>query len=109
MYYSIPEVLRASLNLEDVDYSDITNRSRSHAADSDPSSSPSQQRQELEAAVEDDASKVSRRSRISFERHPSALMEDMLDDLDQEFGGDELLDLDDILSTLRRISSSKRQ
>ena len=108
MYYSIPEVLRASLNLEDVDYSDITSRSRSHA-DSDPSSGPSQQRQEHEAAVEeDDASKVSRRTRVSFERHPSALMEDMLDDLDQEFG-DELLDLDDIISGLRRRSSSKRQ
>ena len=108
MYYSIPEVLRASLNLEDVDYSDITGRSRSHA-DSDPSPSHPQQRQEQEAAVEDDASKVSRRSRISFERHPSVLMEDMLDYLDQEFGGDELLDLDDIISRLRRRSSSKRQ
>ena len=108
MYYSIPEVLRASLNLEDVDYSDITSRSRSHA-DSDPSSSPSQQRQEQEAAVEDDASKVSRRSRITFERHPSLLMEEMLGDLDQEFGGDELLDLDDILSRLRNRSCSERQ
>ena len=111
MYYSIPGVLKASLNLEDVDYSDITSRSRSHA-DSNPSSSPSQShpRQEREAvSVEDDANKVSRRTRVSFECHPSVLMEDiMMNDLDQEFG-DELPDLDEILSLFCERAGSTRQ
>ena len=87
MYYSIPGVLRASLNFGDVDYSDITNLSNaeSHAADGEDR-------------------KVSRRTRVSFERHPSVIMEDMLDDLDEEFG-DELLGLDDILSLFGKRSS----
>ena len=110
MYYSIPGVLKASLNLEDVDYSDITSRSRSRG-DLHPSSSPSQShpRQEREA-TDDDASKVSRRTRVSFECHPSVLMEDMMDDLDVEFG-DEVPDLDEILSLLfesKRASSTRQ-
>ncbi len=100
MYYSIPGVLKASLNLKEVDYSDIT--SLCHA-DSHPSS-PSRPQEE----VEDDASKVSRRTRVSFECHPSMLLEDMMDDLDQELGG-EVLDLEDILTNCCNRASTTRQ
>ena len=107
MYYSIPGVLKACLNLEDVDYSDIASPSRSQG-DSHPSS-PSQPGQEGEGeAVEDDAGNVSRRTRVSFECHPSVLMERMMDDLDEEFG-DELPDIDEILSMFCRRAGSKRQ
>lgn len=91
MYYSIPGVLKASLNFENVDYSDITNQS-------DAESHP----------AEDDASKVSRRTRISFESHPSVILEDMLNDLDEEFG-DLLHDLDDIVSMLGKRCCLTRQ
>ena len=91
MYYSIPGVLKASLNFEDVDYSDIANQSNAESQTAD-----------------DDASKVSRRTRVSFESHPSMLMEDMLDDLDDEFG-DELPDLDEILSLFCERAGSTRQ
>ena len=74
----------SSLNFEDVDYSDITNLSNaeSHAAD-------------------DEDRKVSRRTRVSFESHPSLIMEDMLEDLDEE-SGNQLHDLDDIVLLFTR-------
>jgi hypothetical protein len=58
MYYSIPGVLKAALNLKDVDYSDIKNLSHGHA-DSHPSR-PSQS----QGKVKDDANKVTRRTRV---------------------------------------------
>jgi hypothetical protein len=104
MFYSIPGVLKASLNLKDVDYSDIT--SLSHADSSQRPSRPF--RSQEQAGAEHDASKVSRRTRISFECHPSVLMEDFTDELEQEFG-EQLLDFD-IVSILERLSlGSKRQ
>jgi len=94
MYYSIPGVLKASHNLEDVDYSDMTNLS--HA---DSSNRSGQSRSQEEA--EDDASKVSRRTRVSFECHPSpSLLKDILGDLEHELGDDQLLDLDAVVSML---------
>eukprot|EP00984_Skeletonema_dohrnii_P003732 scaffold1290_cov112-Skeletonema_dohrnii-CCMP3373.AAC.10 len=100
MYYSIPGVLKASLTLKDVDYSDIT----SLCHDDSHTSSPPRSQEE----AENDAGKVSRRTCVSFESHPSVLMEDLMNELDQEFG-DQLNDLDDIVSMFRNRSySSKR-
>ena len=96
MYYSIPGVLKASLNLKEVDYSNIS--SLSHV-DSHPSSPQPQEE------VETDASKVSRKSRISFECHPSELLEELMDDLDGEFDCEEL-DFEDILSEFRNRTST---
>ena len=93
MYYSIPGVLKASHNLEDVDYSDMTNLSH---ADSSYRSGQSRSQEE----AEDDASKVSRRTRVSFECDPSLLMEDIMGDLEHELGDDQLLDLDAVVSML---------
>ncbi len=94
MFYSIPGVLKASLTLNDVDYSDITNLSHD---DSEP--------------AEHDSSKVSRRTRVSFESHPSVVMEDMLADFDQELGGERIFDLEveDILSMFHKRSHSSGQ
>ncbi len=94
MFYSIPGVLKASLTLNDVDYSDVTNLSHS---DSQPS--------------DDDSSKVSRRTRVSFESHPSVVMEEMLAEFDQEFGGERILDLqvEDIISMFEKKSYSSGQ
>ena len=94
MYYSIPGVLKASLTLNDVDYSDVT--SLSHA-DSQP--------------AEDDSSKVLRRTRVSFESHASVVMEDMLAEFDQEFGGETIFDVDveDILSMFEKKSRPSGQ
>jgi hypothetical protein len=98
MYYSIPGVLQASFNLEEVDYSDIASLNR-HANSHPPARRPSRQLQE---EVEDDAdasaSKVSRRTRISFECHPNVLFEGVMDEMEQEFGDD--LDDIDIVSML---------
>lgn len=58
-------MLEVSLNLEDVDYSGIKNQNLSNA-DS--------------LTAEDDASKVSRRTRVSFDR----ALEDMMNDLDPD-------------------------
>ena len=85
MYYSIPGVLQASVRRKDEDYSDIV--SLSHIDSHSPS--PSQ------------ASKVSRRTCISFECHPDVL----LAELEQEIGDRDLslelkLKLNDIVSTL---------
>eukprot|EP00985_Skeletonema_marinoi_P026880 scaffold21255_cov217-Skeletonema_marinoi.AAC.2 len=100
MYYSIPGVLKASLTLKDVDYSDITNL----CYDDSHTSSPPRSQEE----AENDAGKVSRRTCVSFESHPSVLMEDLMNELDQEFD-DPLNDLDDIVSMFRNRSySSKR-
>lgn len=87
MFYSIPGVLKASLTLNDVDYSDVAN------------------------SAEDDSSKVLRRTRVSFESHPSVVMEDMLADFDQEFGDERILDLEveDILSMFENKSRSSGQ
>jgi hypothetical protein len=110
MYYSIPGVLQASLNLEDVDYSDIASLSQagSHPSSSRPTRR-SQEEAEDDAAAYDDAdanaSKVSRRTRVSFECHPNVLLEGVMDELEQEFG-DLLLDLDDIVSMLGSKSGS---
>eukprot|EP00984_Skeletonema_dohrnii_P017664 scaffold8099_cov79-Skeletonema_dohrnii-CCMP3373.AAC.5 len=82
MYYSIPGVLQASLRHNDVNYSDIASLSHAH---------PSNQ-------GEDDTSKVSRRTRFSFECHPGVLMEDLMGELGQELDDDLSLDYDDILS-----------
>jgi hypothetical protein len=97
MYYSIPGVLKAALNLKDVDYSDIKNLSHGHA-DSHPSR-PSQS----QGKVKDDANKVTRRTRVSFESHPV-----VMDGLEQEFH-DMLvnIDIDDFVSMLGISSSSK--
>ena len=89
MYYSIPGVLKASLTLNDVDYTDIINLSHT---DSHP--------------AEDDSSKILRRTRVSFESHPSVLMEDMLDQLDQEFGHD-IPDVVDMFSMFEKRSCSE--
>jgi hypothetical protein len=43
----------------------------------------------------DDASKVTRRTRVSFERHQSVLMEDLMDELEQEFGDLSIDSIDD--------------
>jgi hypothetical protein len=100
MYYSIPGVLKASLTLKDVDYSDITNL----CYDDSHTSSPPRSQEE----AENDAGKVSRRTCVSFESHPSVLMEDLMNELDQEFD-DPLNNLDDIVSMFRNRSySSKR-
>ena len=112
MYYSIPEVLDASINLKDVDYSDIIIRSRRNA-DSNLSSDPPQSQPRLnreEAGDDDDvaAGKVSRKTRVSFECHPSKLVEAMMDDLDLEFG-DESVRLDDIISLFDSRCSLSRQ
>ena len=111
MYYSIPEVLDASINLKDVDYSDIISRSRMNA-DSNLSSDPpqSQPRHNREEAGDDAvaAGKVSRKTRVSFECHPSKLVEAMMDDLDLEFG-DESLRLDEIMSLFDSRCSLSRQ
>lgn len=90
MYYSIPGVLQASVRNNDVAYSDIASLGHN---DSHPSSSPQQSQEQ----GEDDACKVSRRTRFSFECHPDVL----LADLEQEMG-DLPLDskLDDMLSIL---------
>jgi len=109
MYYSIPGVLQASLNLEDVDYSDIASLSQagSHPSSSRPTRR-SQEGAEDDAAADDadaNASKVSRRTRVSFECHPNVLLEGVMDELEQEFG-DLLLDLDDIVSMLGSKSGS---
>lgn len=87
MYYSIPGVLRATLNLKDVDYADIKNLTHS---DSHPRPSRSHSK------LKDDKNKVTRRTRVSFESHPI-----VLDELEQGF--DDLLiiiDMDDFVSML---------
>lgn len=106
MYYSIPGVLQASLNLEDVDYSDIASLSQagSHPSSSRPTRR-SQEEAEDDATADANASKVSRRTRVSFECHPNVLLEGVMDELEQEFG-DLLLDLDDIVSMLGSKSGS---
>ena len=43
----------------------------------------------------DDASKVTRRTRVSFKRHQSVLMEDLMDELEQEFGDLSIDSIDD--------------
>ena len=87
MYYSIPEVHQASVLFKDVDYSDITRRS-----------------QEGEAA-----SKVSRRTRVSFECHPSVILEEIMgDEFDEEQEFDEF-DLDGIFSMLAELSIQERK
>ena len=107
MYYSIPEVHRASLYHRDVDYSDITSLS-----DSDDSRSSSRRQSESEVAEEEpteqpqaetaeDARKVSRRTRVSFECHPSVLLEDIMDEMEQGF--DEEL-LDDMFESMYAVS-----
>ena len=95
MYYSIPGVLKASFSLRDVDYSDITSLSRNNA-DSHGMSSTSRRSRKVERTVtvqsseeteeEEDAttSKVTRRTCVSFECHPSVLMEDFINELDGE-------------------------
>ena len=111
MYYSIPEVLDASINLKDVDYSDIISRNQRNA-NSNLSSDPPQfqSRHNREEAGNDAvaAGKVSRKSRVSFESHPSLLVEAMMDDLDLEFG-DKSLRLDEIISLFDSRCSLSRQ
>jgi hypothetical protein len=105
MFYSIPGVLKASLNLTDVDYSDIPNLS--HADSMHQHSRPSRSKQQHEAeASQHDANKVSRRTRISFECHPSVIMEDFAAELEQEFG-ERLLDFD-LVSMLARCSVGRQ-
>lgn len=106
MYYSIPGVRKASILLKDVDYSDIT--SLGHSSSSSGSRRSSRQSEETpqQEAVdpsergEEDAIKVSRTSRVSFECHPSVLMEDFMTDLEQEFDEEELGRLDDIVTLI---------
>ena len=68
MYYSIPAVHKASLLFTDIDYSDIVTSNRQ--ADFDSHASQVQ---------------VSRRTRVSFECHPSVLMEDIMNEFEEEF------------------------
>ena len=76
MYHSIPGVHKAELLHKDVDYSDIA-----ALADTD-AQQHSRAHQEEETTIETDAdeAKVSRRTRITFECHPSVLLADLLDD-----------------------------
>ena len=99
-------MLQASLNLEDVDYSDIASLSQagSHPSSSRPTRR-SQEEAEDDADADANARKVSRRTRVSFECHPNVLLEGVMDELEQEFG-DLLLDLDDIVSMLGSKSGS---
>ena len=79
MFHSIPGVLKAELSLNDVDYSDIA-----ALADTDVQAPNDHQRE--------NRGKVSRKTRISYECHPSVLLEEMFDDLvdiGQEGGDDD--------------------
>ena len=111
MYYSIPGVRKASILLKDVDYTDIT--SLGHSSSSSGSSSRSSRQSETQQEAVDpseggeDAIKVSRTSRVSFECHPCMLMEDFITDLEQEFDEEELGRLDDIVTLIT--SLQKRQ
>ena len=87
----------------DVDHSDIVTNTSRHA-DSHPPR-PSQSDTEEEAAEQsegEDASKVSRRTRVSFECHPRVHMEDIMGELEDEFD-EELVDLDNVVSMLDRL------
>ena len=106
MYYSIPEVHRASLYHKNVDYNDITGLS-----DSDDSRSSSRRQSESQEGEEpteqpqaetaEDARKVSRNTRVSFECHSSVLLEDIMDEMEQGF--DEEL-LDDMFESMYAVS-----
>ena len=108
MFYSIPGVHKAEVLGKDVDYSDVT-----ALALADNDGQPSSDRQE------DVEVKVSRRTRISFECHPSVLLEDlMLDNATQDVGQDVLsmigddddFDyLDDIVSMFKFKKPSSKQ
>lgn len=80
MFNSIPGVLKAERLLRDVDYSDIA-----ALADTDVQAPNDHQRE--------NRGKVSRKTRISYECHPSSVMlEEMFDDLvdiGQEDGDDD--------------------
>jgi hypothetical protein len=107
MYYSIPAVHKASLLLTDVDYSDIITNTSRHADTHPPTSfsRPSQSDTEEEAAEQsegEDANKVSRRTRVSFECHPRVHMEVIMGELEEEVFDEELLDLD-FVSMLDRL------
>ena len=89
MYYSIPGVLNAALNHKEVDYSDImAPRNR----DSHGSKHPQTQEK-----GDDDASKVTRRTRVAVESHPSLIFDDLLADFEKEFG-EHNIDLEDLVS-----------
>ena len=106
MFYSIPGVHKAAVLSRDVDYSDIT-----ALAQADNDGQPSSNRQE------DVEVKVSRSTRISFECHPSVLLENLLlENATQDFGQDVLsmigddddFDyLDDIVSMIKKPSSKQ--
>jgi len=100
MYYSIPGVLKASLILEDVDYSNISNIS--HADSWDRTSQPRLQ-EEAEDAIE-----VSRRTRVTFECHPSVILENIMDDLEQELREDQNLNFDYIIVSMLGSGSFER-
>mmetsp|Transcript_27721 Transcript_27721/g.59207 ORF Transcript_27721/g.59207 Transcript_27721/m.59207 type:complete len:169 (+) Transcript_27721:211-717(+) len=86
LYYSIPGVRAARVTLKDVDYSDMN--ALCHCVSS--VSLMSQQPKRQAPAT----TQVARRSCVSFECHPSLLLEDILDDFsDDEFS---LLDGDDL-------------
>jgi hypothetical protein len=98
MYYSVPGVHKASVLFKDVDYSDIASLSRA-----DNGAHSSRQGQYRASQEGEAASKVSRRTRVSFECHPSVLMEEIMGDMFEEQEFDER-DLDGILSMLARLT-----
>jgi hypothetical protein len=104
MYYSVPGVHKASVLFKDVDYSDIASLSR---ADDGAHSSRQGQGQYQPSQEGEAASKVSRRTRLSFECHPSVLMEEIMGDMFEEQEFDEL-DLDGLLSMLARARLSRQ-
>lgn len=106
MYYSIPAVHKASLLFTDVDYSDIVTN-LSHAVSHPPRPSQSDDTGEepaVQESGEEDASKVSRRTRVSFECHPWVHLEDIVGELEEEFD-EQLLDSDNVVSMLGRLFS----
>jgi len=106
MYYSIPAVHKASLLFTDIDYSDIVTNNRH--ADSHPPRPPqlddTGEEPAVQESVEEDANKVSRRTRVSFECHPRVHLEDIVGELDEEFDV-QLLDSDNVVSMLGRLFS----
>jgi hypothetical protein len=101
MFYSIPGVHKASLRFQDVDFSNITNLGHAAADAVGDDSRASRMPNNSEGEEGDDAaarSKVSRRTRVSFEIHPAVLMmenEEIMGEWEQE----ETQDIhDDIIS-----------
>jgi len=85
MYYSIPEIHKAAILHNDVDYSDIT-----ALADADLQHPRASQQWETTEMTE---TKVSRRTRVSVECQPDLFMEGLLDGLEQDLGWQDLFEV----------------